>query len=388
MNKEIIIYSGIQPGKKGTGNFVSFFINKFHEHKIKFNLINYKTPNGGFLVKIAKKLGIIKILRSIYFMMLRRFFPQRGIIDSTVIIFHPQSIGLKITENLILNNKVYIYVLDSFFFCKKSYNYIEGNNSCLKCIASPQASIEHNCDFLLSVESDKDYANFQQVVSSNLDSICFLTQNHNQSLLLKKKFGETLDIIKLGMLIDLDEESLHNHKNRSVEYDFVFHNTNLEAKGVLYFIELARHMPMYRFLIPFSKSDMRYKKNGIDYIDNLDFISMRWETGLKEAICKCKIVINPSLWSSPVEGALLKSIKNNGCVAVVPVDCSFQKEISPDVVIHLDGNISESVNILNNVIQSHALITTYKLNSSKWLCNYTKSTDCNFDDFIQNNFCR
>ncbi len=115
---------------------------------------------------------------------------------------------------------------------------------------------------------------------------------------------------------------------------------------------------------------------------------MRWETGLKEAICKCKIVINPSLWSSPVEGALLKSIKNNGCVAVVPVDCSFQKEISPDVVIHLEGNISESVNILNNVIQSHALITTYKLNSSKWLCNYIKSTDCNFDDFIQNNFCR
>jgi hypothetical protein len=388
MNKEIIIYSGIQPGKKGTGNFVSFFINKFHEHNIKFNLVSYKTPNGGFLVKIAKKLGIIKILRSIYFMIVRGLSPQGEIIDSIVIIFHPQSIGLKITENLILNNKVYIYVLDSFFFCKKSYNYIEGNNGCLKCITRPQASIENNCDFLLSVESDKDYENFQQVVSSNLDSICFLTQNHNHSLLLKKKFGETIDIIELGMLIDLDEESFFNHKNRNLEYDFVFHNTNLEAKGVLYFIELAKQMPKYRFLIPFSKSDIHYKKNEINYIDNLEFISMTWETGLKEAIRKCKIVINPSLWSSPVEGALLKSIKNNGCVAVVPVDYSFQKEIPSDTVIHLEDNISESVKVLNNVIQSHALITTYKLNSSKWLGNYTKSTARNFDDFIQNNFCQ
>ena len=387
MNKEIIIYSGIQPGKKGTGNFISFFINKFHEHNIKFNLVSYKTPSGGFLVKIAKKLGVIKALRSLYFLVVRKPSSQRKIIGSTVIIFHPQSIGLKITANLILNNKVYIYVLDSFFFCKKSYNHIEGDNGCLKCIAKPQASIENNCDFLLSIESDEDYENLQQVISSNLGSICFLTQNHNHSLLLKKKFGETIDVIKLGMLIDLNEKSLLDGKNRNLEYDFVFHNTNLEAKGVLYFIEVAKKMPRYRFLIPYSKSDIHNKKHEINYIDNLDFIPMTWETGLKEAVRKCKIVINPSLWSSPVEGALLKSIKNNGCVAVVPVDYSFQKEIPSDTVIHLEDNISESVKVLNNVIQSHALITTYKLNSSKWLDNYTKSTVQNFDDFIQNHFC-
>jgi glycosyltransferase involved in cell wall biosynthesis len=388
MNKKIIIYSGIQPGRKGAGNFVSFFINKFHKHNIKFNLVFYKTPNGGFLVKIAKKLGIIKILRSLYFLIVRKSFFQKKNIGSTVIIFHPQSIGLKITANLILNNKVYFYVLDSFFFCKKSYNYIEGNNGCLKCITNPQASIENNCDFLLSIESDKDYEDLQQVISSNLDSICFLTQNNNHSLLLKKKFGEKIDVIELGMLIDLNEESLPNHKNRDLEYDFVFHNTNFEAKGILYFIEVAKRMPRYRFLIPYSKSDIHNKKHEINYIDNLDFISMTWKTGLKEAVRKCKIVINPSLWSSPVEGALLKSIKNNGCVAIVPVDYSFQKEILSDTVIHLESNISESVKILNHVIQSHALITTYKLNSSKWLDNYTKSTDHNFDNFIQNHFCQ
>jgi hypothetical protein len=113
---------------------------------------------------------------------------------------------------------------------------------------------------------------------------------------------------------------------------------------------------------------------------------MTWETGLREAISACKIVVNPSLWSSPVEGALLKSIKSNGCVAVVPVDYSFQKEIPFDVVIHLKNEISESVRILSDAILSQQLIDNYKIKSSEWLEGYEKSTTDHFDKFIKDEF--
>jgi hypothetical protein len=386
MNKEIIIYSGIQPGKKGTGNFVSFFIDKFKHHKIKFQLVSYSTPSGGFLVKIAKKLGVIKPLRSLFFILARNSSSQKKITDSIVILFHPQSIGLKITANLILRNTVYIYVLDTFFFCKKSYNFIEGTNACLKCISNPDAANENNCKFLLSSQSDLEYKNLQSVISANLSSIYFLTQNENQSLLLKEKFGSTINVKKLGMLIDLNEKPLLKNKNEKIKYDFVFHNTNIEAKGIAYFIELAMQMREYRFLIPYAKSDLSKYANKLNSINNLDCISMTWETGLREAISACKIVVNPSLWSSPVEGALLKSIKSNGCVAVVPVDYSFQKEIPFDVVIHLKNEISESVRILSDAILSQQLIDNYKIKSSEWLEGYEKSTTNHFDKFIKDEF--
>lgn len=384
MYKEIIIYSGIQPGKKGTGNFLSFFINKFHENNIKFKLISYNTPSGGLLVKIAKKIGVIKMLRSLYLNLIR-VTSKDNISDFIVFIFHPQSIGLNITTNLIRNNKVYIYVLDTFFFCKKSYNYIDGNNACLKCISNPNASKENKCKFFLSNQRDEDYRSFQNAIQENLETICFLTQNDNQTLLLKEKFGNTINAVKLGMLINLDDDvPLIN--NNSLKYDFVFHNTNLRAKGVEYFINLAKNMPNYRFLIPNKINQIDKGIHSYQNIKNIDFNAMTWETGLKEAIINCKVVINPSLWSSPVEGALLKSIFFNGAVAVVDSDYSFQQEIPNNVVIKLAANVEQAKEKLLEVISSEDKINKLKVNSKKWFDDYQTSSNLLFDDFLSNEF--
>lgn len=142
-------------------------------------------------------------------------------------------------------------------------------------------------------------------------------------------------------------------------------------------------MPDYRFLMPCEKSEIDTNMKGFQNLKNIDFISMTWETGLKNAIVSSKIILNPSLWSSPVEGAFLKSIKFNGCVAVVPTDFSFQKEIPTDVIIHLDECIDSSVQILINIINSQGLLKLYKQNSSEWLVTYKKNTENNFDDFLE-----
>ena len=381
MPKEIYIYSGISPGKKGTGSFLTFFLEQFKKHGIEYNLIYYKTPNAGYLSTIAKKLGFIKILRYIYLKIIS-LIAKKKIMNSIVFIFHPQSIGLKQTTELIKKNEVYIYVLDTFFFCKKSYNYIEGNSPCYKCISNPNASKENNCDFTYFKLKDENYYNFQTAIYNNLSNITFLTQNDNQLLLLKEKFGNKINSRKLGMLINL-EDNLINKRDNKLNYDFVFHNTSIKAKGIEYFIELAKGMSNHSFLIPYNSSDINSDIKDFQNIDNIDFISMSWETGLKTAVANCKIVINPSLWSAPVEGALLKSIKYNGCVAIVPGDFSFQKEIPLDTVIHLDTDITKSKQILTSILSSKNSIENYKSKSLIWLKSYQNNTELNFKSFFE-----
>jgi hypothetical protein len=381
MSKEIYVYSGIQPGKKGTGNFLSFFIHKLQQENINFKLIAYKTPSLGFIRKIAKLFGVIKILRSVY-LNLVRISIQDKIRDGVVFIFHPQSIGLKLTSELIESNKTYIYVLDSFFFCKKSYNHLEGIQACFQCIDNPKASDINNCKLGLSIQIDNEYNEFIKVISQNLNSICFLTQNDNQSFLLKKKFGSSVKYKKLGMLINLERESQSNSRFFS-NYHFVYHNTNLKAKGVEYFLGLAEVMPEYKFLMPYSKNELVTNVGTYENLTNVDFISMSWETGLKYEIENCRIVLNPSLWSAPVEGALLKSIYHNGAVAVLDTNLSFQQEIPDNVLIKLSNDFMQSKKILTKVLQSDFEIALFKQNSKDWLTKYRECSNLLFDEFLK-----
>lgn len=156
-----------------------------------------------------------------------------------------------------------------------------------------------------------------------------------------------------------------------------------KLKGVLYFLELANKLPDLKFLMPYDKKEIAH---SVDHLKNVDFISMSWETGLKEAITNTKIVINPSLWSAPVEGALLKSLNHNGCVAIVPIDFSFQKEIPSDTIIHLHSSIEKSASILTKVINSNNQIELYKKKSKEWLLNYQEETNSNFNTFFNKMF--
>lgn len=381
MSKQIYIYSGISPGKKGTGNFLSYFLEQFINNNIDFTLISHKTPNTGYVSIIAKKLGLIKILRSI-FMFFSNFFAKKNINNSIVFLFHPQSIGLNQSIDLIKNNQVYFYVLDTFFFCKKSYNYISGNSPCFKCMSNTNASLENNCGFSIFNHKDEDYHNFQNTIFKNLSSINFLTQNDNQLRLLKQKFGDKINVKTLGMLINLKNDIIEKDDSE-FSYDFVFHNTGLKPKGLDYFIKLAKEMVNHSFLIPYKSSDLHSSIEDIQNIINIDFIPMTWETGLRNAIVNCKIVINPSLWSAPVEGALLKSIMYNGCVAIVPVDFSFQKEIPSESVIQLYTDIKKTKKKLTSIVTSKKLIDDYKIKSFEWLNSYQNTTESNFINFFK-----
>ena len=381
MGEKIYIYSGIEMGKKGAGNLVSFFVNKLNEKKIDFELICYNTPDGK-VIKILTKLGLKKLLKSFYYKIFRTI-SKVNIQNAKVFLFHPQSIGLNIVSNLIKKNTIYFYVFDNFLFCKKSYNYIQGNSPCIECIDNKKAHIKNKCTFFPNNQVQKQYDAFLDVIEQNLKKIVFLTQNKKQSELLKMKFGDDMNINQIGMMIDL-RSSRKEINNDVKEYDFLYHNTLTEAKGMRYFLDLAKEMNEYSFAIPYTKQQVRSVIPDLKYLKNLDFLSVTWETGLLEILTKSKIVLNPSLWSAPVEGALLKSIHYNGCVAVIDVNYSFQQEIPDSVLIKLPKNIQTAKEILSLVINSEKEINRLKRNSKDWLVNYNKNTELLFDIFLSN----
>lgn len=383
MREKIYLYSGIQPGKKGAGNFVAFFINKLKSNKIDFELIYYGTPDG-VLVKFAKKIGIIKLLKRVYYSIARNV-SKVSIKGAKIFIFHPQSIGLNIVNELVKENQIYLYVLDNFLFCKRSYNFIQGNNACLECIDNKNAHIKNNCTFFPNDQKQEQYDSLLEVIEQNLHNIIFLTQNENQGKLLAKKFGSNANFRQVGMLIDLPDVVKELDK-KLVCFDFLYHNTLTESKGLQYFLNLAKEMPEYSFAIPYSLQQVKNVVLDFTNLENLSFLSVTWDTGLLDVLQNSKVIINPSLWSAPVEGALLKSIKYNGCVAVVPVDYSFQKEIPTNVVISLEGSIQYAKEMLTETISSEKIREEYIKSSRTWLKNYQNVTTKRFNEFMQNEF--
>ena len=107
----------------------------------------------------------------------------------------------------------------------------------------------------------------------------------------------------------------------------MFHGKPLIAKGILYFIELAIILPELSFFIPDTKENVKLVFNA-DLPSNIFFKNITWETGLLEIVEKAKLVINPSMWSAPIEGALVKSAYFNNNVATVKTRFGFENEVS------------------------------------------------------------
>lgn len=383
-SKTLYIFSGIEPGKKGAGSFISFFLEKLDEHKIEYILKAFYTPEG-FFVKLSKKLKIHHFLKQVFYLLNQKVLRvSRQIKGSNVLLLHPQSIGVSLSTELIKNNKVYFYVFDNFLFCKKSYNYIEGNNACTLCLYNSTAYLEHECDFFPVKYKQSEYDIFLKTISENINNIHFLVQNKNQEQMIVKKFGTNTKITKVGMLIHFEDDEKAVIKKAEKSYDFLYHNTLSFSKGLLYFIKVAELMPNNSFIIPYAKESVEKAINAQINITNIDFLNINWNSGLKEILINCKVVLNPSLWSAPVEGALLKSINYNGCVAVIPTDLSFQEELPNEVVQKLSLNIDESVILLNKLINSSSLRDNLKTESKQWLLNYVSDVNESFNKFIIN----
>ena len=155
----------------------------------------------------------------------------------------------------------------------------------------------------------------------------------------------------------MDTNEIHEktslNKKEFPSYDIVFHGSSLIAKGILYFLELAEELTNFTFFIPDSEENLKkIYKSCIP--QNVTCESVTWESGLLEIVQQSNLVVNPSLWSAPIEGALVKSAAYNDNVATVETMYGFENETNLiKNHLRLSHNLTEAKNQIIKFLVTH-----------------------------------
>ncbi|MFA7942778.1 hypothetical protein ACEK06_09980 [Pseudomonas brenneri] len=281
----------------------------------------------------------------------RFFLRVQFIRDSTVVFVHPQTAGFSRFLKVVDKNNVYLYVMDNSFFCIRSYNlHPELEIECFRCLSGPQQVLPACQPFPIAIkkQDNLEYLNRFAEASSK---ITFLAQNVGQAELIKSRFGEQTRVRVVGLdtgeLEDITLDKQSSQIDLTCSYDLVFHGAPQLAKGVRYFVELAEMLDEFTAFIPSSKTQCEQVLQRPITADNITFKECSWETGLKDAVLTCGLVVNPSLWSAPIEGALQKSIYYAGCVATVESLYGYEREyINSQSVIRLPRDVRAASDVI------------------------------------------
>lgn len=320
------LISGLPPDKSGLGRFLSRLTEVADSH--------------GWRVLWRPQLrgkGILRVLlERVWFYIKLKF-----IRNTKVVVLHPQTLRWSSFFSLARSNFITLYVADNSFFCIRSYNY-RGQQweECLDCLGNI-ARCHQSCNpFPVFYDRSRNlsYLDHLKRIAPNIN---FVVQNANQGRLVMKHFGPDTNIRQVGMVTD-EFEGVMRGQPGTGKFDVVFHGAIHAAKGAAYAIELARHLPELTFLLPGRPENAQKQSGDIDLPDNVKIVDITWETGLREEVEKCRLVLCPSMWSAPIEGALVKSILHNGRVAVFNTEFGYQADLPEDLVIRLGPDLDDS----------------------------------------------
>jgi hypothetical protein len=272
--------------------------------------------------------------------------------------------------------------MDCSFFCVKSYNHIEGTyNPCLLCLGGNyEFAKNNNCKPFPEKNKLKENIKYLRELSNISKKIKFIVQTSSHAKLIKKHFGNEIKVYKVELFADdflkMTNKSANTieENNRFDKIDFVYHGAAIEAKGLLYVIKIAMRLKQYTFLIPASFE--RCKKiisNKLEKkcVKNILFKDITWENGLKEYVINSKIILCPSLWSAPIEGALIKSFIFNGTVATMTSRYSFINNLPDNICCKLNSNnFNETIKVLTELVKNKKLRDNFKKESKKWIKIY------------------
>jgi len=275
-----------------------------------------------------------------------------------LVLLHPQSLGFPLALRLLETRRepAIFYLLDSSFFCVASYNKLPGENgACLRCLDLGFDQIVQNGRKpfpRLDPKAVHFARRLQKMVKEGRVKV--VAQNLRQAELAQRHFALASLPSVVGLWtkdwdeILLDKAGLAGGETTPAEYSFdvLFHGHCLDAKGAVWTAELAAHCPELRFMFPFSKPDW------LESRANCFFVPCTWETGLRDALVRSRYVIVPSLWSAPIEGALVKSIASARAVIVVDNPTSFSDELPNGLLVKLSGSLPDAAAELRHAIAS------------------------------------
>lgn len=345
IDADLIVISGIPNGNSGTGRFVNHLKKCIEaapetsvglacrpERPVSWIIkIFIKERKYATILRLIFKYGIDILLFWYALLVLYIFRGKR------ILLLHPQNLGYKYSLRLLETRKhvSVLYLLDSSFFCISSYNFRSSSNlPCVNCLGlDASTGIEYGCKPFPSVDwAAIEFTNGLRQLVRN-DRVKIIAQNVRQAELAQLHFE--LDVLPkyIGLWTDDWDQVFYNYHVHSdffkCEFDVVFHGHCLDAKGASWLISVAAECQDVKFFFPFAKPETLVETG------NCIFQACTWENGLAEKVATARMVVVPSLWSAPIEGALVKSICCSKAVAVVNNLTSFSDELPDGLVLKL-----------------------------------------------------
>ena len=378
-SKKLFIFSGIRPGNNGgVGRLVFSLLNE--SASIKDPVISFIYGKGGgppfksalFKFKIKSFLPELKY-RFISFIQFRNALRDNSILTAHhVVLIHPQTLGFKWCMNFISkrDKPTWVYIVDASFFCIRSANSILGENKpCMRCIGGNWENIDkYNCiSWPVPQKNNRAFLEFLKK-SVNEKKIKFLVQSKNHKELIKRHFGAHVIVKIIGLWADFNllENITYQEQDQGAKYDIVFHGSCGSAKGFPWAIQLANKCPEHSFFFPCSKESIEAMK--VIPGDNSFFGDITWENSLKNLVSTSKVVLCPTMWSAPIEGALIKSISVAQKTAVVDESTTYSNEISDEIVLKLPYNLDDAAIIIKDYIKNGDPLN--KNLQESWIENY------------------
>jgi glycosyltransferase involved in cell wall biosynthesis len=375
MSRKKYLISGIGPGTGGVGTLMRRLkpLGENCGYKVMFKY----APSSLLRLLYRER----KFLKLFYLLLLRYyggfiFYVRSALLRNTDVIFiHPQTAGFKLLFWLAKNNKVSIYLMDNSFFCIRSYNYNPKRKcECLDCLGVVKNNVL-GCEVFPRNKSRDSFISALLRLRKESVNMNFLCQNNNQLLMVKKHFGNNVNCKVVGMytgeLDEWDSSVLLGYTDKSDRSYIVYHGSELEEKGLLYVIKLAALMPDRDFIVPCDEN----MTVALNVTSNIEFRPMTWSTGLRECVEKAVLVLHPSHWSAPIEGALIKSLAYNPYVASVETKYGFENEIPDEVgLLRLPIDIKAASSILESFIEQRPDFQEYVSYRIKWLNEMKKSS--------------
>ncbi len=354
MAKDKYLVSGIGPGPGGVGALMQNLVPVAESHGFRV-VTKWNGPSIRKLLAQRQYLQATRLLVRRLFREIRFSLITSAVSGRKVVFLHPQTAGFKTLFRLAEKNDLFLYVMDNSFFCIRSYNFHPVDKTeCFKCLGCPTNADAECSPFPIEVDREKNLAWLDQL-RELAPRITFLCQNDNQSRLLKMHFGENARCSVIGMntgeLRHWSPEKLLDTPSLSGEDEsfILFHGAAAEPKGLDYLIRLAAQMPNRKFIIPAPREEITEWNPP----DNIECRDLSWANGLRELTQEASLVMNPSMWSAPIEGALIKSLAYNQNVATVKTHSGYENEIPDEVgLVRLPLDISKAAATVEKILSS------------------------------------
>lgn len=341
--KRVLVVSGIGPGPSGTGRVVSHL----QQH------IRSAEPSARLVARSSSRSRLAKFASASFWLRLLSAALRR---PDAVVILHPQTLGTRTSLWLLRRfaPESSLLALDSGFFCIKSYNHLPDQYTpCLACLGGNfrEAAINNCLPFPGGWPGASRFVRELHSLGSD-GSIRILVQSQAQATLARHHFGERARIVIVGLWAnDFGSEQRPDLAGtfEALPVDVVFHGAVIEAKGVRWLIDVARQLPSISFLIPSSEKAVERQVGTIPA--NIRCRKMTWESGLRVAVASARLTVIPSLWSAPIEGALVKSLRDGNIVGAVDVPTGYASSIPSKVVAMLSPDPASAAQQIEHLLE-------------------------------------